>query len=304
MKKPTLSIGIVAYNESQSIKQLLIGLKKQSLNSFHLESVIVVSDGSSDSTVEKVKEVKWNKIHLVTGKNRHGKPYRLNQIYRTVNTDTLVTLDADVAIIDKIFITKLAEAVNRGNELVSANATPVNGRTFLERAINHYYEAREKFRKTYDYSLTVSGFRGTALAYSRNFYKTLHLPSGIMNDDAYMFLLAKRLHLPVKQVKNAKVYFKSPETPLDFNKQMTRYIKGEQQLNKFFSADEMYKASYLPKILLMKISIYQMIKNPVGYMYLKLLLQSAKIRSSKANNMSVQWLMISSSKFIGQEVQL
>ena len=57
-KKPTLSIGIPAFNEEANIYFLLKDLLSQKMDQFNLERIIVNSDGSTDDTIEQVKRIK------------------------------------------------------------------------------------------------------------------------------------------------------------------------------------------------------------------------------------------------------
>ena len=56
-RKPTVTIGIPAYNESANIGRLINDVLGQKQNHFRLAKIIVVSDCSSDATVSIVKKI-------------------------------------------------------------------------------------------------------------------------------------------------------------------------------------------------------------------------------------------------------
>src|SRR5947209_6505819 len=121
MQKPcTISVGIPAHNEESSIRNVLQSILDQQENNFVLKEVIVISDGSTDKTVEKAKAISDRRITIIDDKKRKGKSARLNQICTKCTGDILILCDADIIIdnnklfsiiIDQIDITKAGVAV-------------------------------------------------------------------------------------------------------------------------------------------------------------------------------------------------
>jgi glycosyltransferase involved in cell wall biosynthesis len=96
--KPTLTIGIPAYNEERNIHNLIRSIFRQTSNRFVLKQIIVVCDGCTDSTVDILSKVskKSSRVILIERKIRAGKADALNVIYKKSQTDYLLTIDADV----------------------------------------------------------------------------------------------------------------------------------------------------------------------------------------------------------------
>ena len=91
-----VSVVLAGYNEDQIIDRTL----RSVLASKHpLTEVIVVSDGSTDRTAEKVREVarRDSRVRLVEQENT-GKPGALNAGLRTASSEIIVTLDADTLV--------------------------------------------------------------------------------------------------------------------------------------------------------------------------------------------------------------
>ena len=80
-KKPTVTIGIPAYNEEANIGVLLRAIVKQRETDFVLKKIIVVSDKSTDNTANEVKKIKDSRIKLIENRVRRGKVYNQNKIF-------------------------------------------------------------------------------------------------------------------------------------------------------------------------------------------------------------------------------
>ena len=91
---PYLSIIIPAYNEENKIKDTLENIKDIK----EISEIIVVDDGSSDNTSKIAKEVKSDKITVITQDKNRGKGYALNNGLKIAmeKADIIGFLDADL----------------------------------------------------------------------------------------------------------------------------------------------------------------------------------------------------------------
>ncbi|MCI6459563.1 MAG: glycosyltransferase family 2 protein [Clostridium sp.] len=91
---PYLSIIIPAYNEENKIKDTLENIKDIK----DISEIIVVDDGSSDNTSKIAKEVKSDKITVITQDKNRGKGYALNNGLKIAmeKADIIGFLDADL----------------------------------------------------------------------------------------------------------------------------------------------------------------------------------------------------------------
>lgn len=89
-----ISIIIPAYNEEARIKDTLEGIKDIK----DINEIIVVDDGSSDSTSEIAKKIESDKITVITQDKNRGKGYALNNGLKIAmkNADIIGFLDADL----------------------------------------------------------------------------------------------------------------------------------------------------------------------------------------------------------------
>jgi len=97
MQKPYLSVVIPAYNEEGRISATLLDIDKYLSKENYDYEIIVVSDGSTDKTVEKVKELqrKIKNLRVINNKKNHGKGYVVKQGMLEAKGDYRLFMDAD-----------------------------------------------------------------------------------------------------------------------------------------------------------------------------------------------------------------
>jgi len=92
---PAVTVLIAAYNEESSITSTLEAIVKQG---YPAEvKIIVINDGSIYRTVDSIKDFqkKHQNLELIDLKNNGGKASALNHGLAKVNTDIVITIDAD-----------------------------------------------------------------------------------------------------------------------------------------------------------------------------------------------------------------
>jgi dolichol-phosphate mannosyltransferase len=114
MKK--LSIIIPVYNEEKTVVKLLKKVLSQKLPVTQIE-YIVVDDGSTDNSKEKIKSVKNKKIKLIVHKKNQGKGAAIKTALQKAKGDYIIIQDADLEY-DPKDIVKLIEPINSGKAKV------------------------------------------------------------------------------------------------------------------------------------------------------------------------------------------
>ncbi|WP_165495603.1 glycosyltransferase [Acinetobacter sp. ANC 4173] len=92
---PGVSILIAAYNEAASIKDTLVSISHQN---YHGKlQVIVINDGSKDETADIVKNLQeqFSWLTFLDLEKNAGKAHALNEGFKLVEHDLVVTIDAD-----------------------------------------------------------------------------------------------------------------------------------------------------------------------------------------------------------------
>tara|TARA_B100001250_G_scaffold414532_1_gene453624 strand:- start:8220 stop:8849 length:630 start_codon:yes stop_codon:yes gene_type:complete len=90
---PEISVIIPTYNREEFISRALRSILNQSI-SRHLYEIIVVDDGSSDNTLEVIKEYA-NEIRIIINKKNIGLPGSLNVGIKASHGRFIIRLDSD-----------------------------------------------------------------------------------------------------------------------------------------------------------------------------------------------------------------
>jgi len=83
---------IPAYNEESTIA----GVVKTCLKTLEIGEIIVVSDGSTDKTVDRVRQIKSKKIKIIDLPENHGKGFAVVEGVQKAKYENLLFLDADL----------------------------------------------------------------------------------------------------------------------------------------------------------------------------------------------------------------
>jgi dolichol-phosphate mannosyltransferase len=96
--KINLSIIIPVFNEEENIKKLFFKLENQlkKINKIKKYEIIFVNDGSTDNTLNKIKDLKSKLIKIVSFPKNRGKSYALWSGFKKAKFDWLLTLDGDL----------------------------------------------------------------------------------------------------------------------------------------------------------------------------------------------------------------
>lgn len=302
MKKLNVSVGIAAYNEEANIKNLLESIIRQSEDGFAIEEIIVLSDGSTDKTVEKTKEIKDSRIKILDYKKRMGKSYHLNTFPEIINSDILVLFDADVVLVGKDVITKLIEPITRQKNvgLVSGNFQPIQVKNFLQKAIKCTIEVFEVLRKEWKGGNNAFGCTGRIMALSKPFYKVLHVPHTMVLNDIYTYFDCLNKGFEFRHVSSVKVYYQLPTNLKDYLSQFKRFCVGSARMSKIFGS--LYKNEYdIPKSRFYSLMFKEFIKNPIHCIFIYLVnFVGRRMAKDEIGKMDGKWEMVYSTKNLGK----
>lgn len=250
--KKKLTIGICAFNEEKNIGLLLDSLLKQKIKSVQLEKIIVISDASNDRTNEIIEKyhLKNQKIIGIYGKNRKGKIFRLNQLYKLASSDYLITLDADVNMGSFYTLEKLINQFKKDIGLLNANVLPMDPETFFEKIVVAYEHFWKKTTNQINSGNNINNSLGCMLGLSKEFYKKLIIPSDIVAEDHFIYIKARDLGFKCKFVENATVYYRAPQNIDDYSNQFSRYYSSGDKIKSYFAKniDTYYKIPLMYKI--------------------------------------------------------
>ncbi|MBI2621974.1 MAG: glycosyltransferase [Candidatus Levybacteria bacterium] len=265
MKKATITIGIPAYNEELNIKFLLKSLLKQKVESADISEIIVISDGSTDRTVEIASSVRDERIKVIDQKARMGGRAVQNEIIKRAKGDILVMLDADVIPVGSNFVDEIIKPILHDKDvgLVGANIVSAKPDTFVEKVISASHELKWALYKRINNRDNIYLCHGRARAFSRGLYRKINWPQNAP-EDAYSYLLCKKKGFKFIYASKAKVIFRSPANLADHFKQSNRFVKGKKEMEKYFPASFVKKQYRYSKLLLAQTVTEYLLKNPVA----------------------------------------
>lgn len=298
----TVTVGIPAHNEQNTIAEVLKGVLSQIGNGFVLEKVFVLCDGCTDNTSSIVKEYAnlHKLIELREDGKRMGKSERLNQLYSLSNSDICITFDADVKFGGKNVI---EEMVKRFEDekigLVGGANLPLPPRTFFEKIVVAWLEVWYEVRKNFRNGSSVHNHLGCITAMSKSLYKKTLIPRTIVADDDYLYFNATQLKYEFAYASKAKIYFRTVSNLHDFFNQHSRFLTLKNSIRAHFGewVIQYYKIPFKLKV---KCLIKTFFKNPF-YLSLSIIFQFALIgytKFIKPNYGNGMWRVASSSKII------
>ncbi len=233
-----ISIGIPAYNEGANIKNLLESLLRQEEAGFHITDIIVISDGSTDNTVQQAMLVEDERIKVFRDGMRLGKSERLKQIFTIFKGDVLFLMDADIVINDNLLFSKIIKNSDfKRDGLVGVNAIPYPSDKFFENVLECGVLIMKEIAANWHKGNNYLSFKGCFLGLDRKFAKSVRIVPGLVNNDAYLYFSAVTKGFTTRYLSDIKVFYKSPATFSDHLKQSSRYQNSQMELKHYFHSD-------------------------------------------------------------------
>lgn len=271
---PSVTVAVCAYNEQDNIAHFLRSVLKQKQQGYVLEKILVISDGSTDQTNATVKkfESRHSIVEFIESPVRLGKSMHLNTIYQRLSSDILVQSDADVIWKQHVVKSVIAPIVqNPKIGMCGGNPQPLQGSTFVEKAVNMTTKAYIPLRWLVRGGSNIFSADGRLLAYRKETVKKIIIPDDMIANDMYTYFACLSLGYFYTFVPKAIVYYRSPQTMRDQVRQNTRFLAARIRMEKYFSKHVLRREFYIPGNLLRKNMITIFGENPLMAAYIYLL---------------------------------
>lgn len=239
--KPSVMIGITAYNEEKNIKRILSQIVTQKMDNYSLFKIVVVSDASTDETDSIISTFPNDKITLIRNSKNIGKTKSvllLHKEAKRLGVDITILIDADVYIPDKTTLSSLVQPIISDDTTmtVSGNTLPLPPRGYIEN-IAHFADALS--RDTYSRSKkNINYYQCTdqLIALRSADYATFDLTNRTFLHDGAYYLLTVMANKKFVVADNAIAYYQLPTILREYVSQMNRFSLTDQQIMKEFSS--------------------------------------------------------------------
>jgi glycosyltransferase involved in cell wall biosynthesis len=294
--KPTVTIGIPAYNEAANIERLLRALLDQKQTTYILKQIIVASDGSTDDTVRIVKNIKAPQVTLIKGRQRCGQAYRQNEIADKSQSDVLVLINADVLPVKRQLVERLiAPIIKKQADLTSGERVPLPSRTLVERILIFSTHVKYELFKEKNYVKNVYFCNGALRAFSKRLYKSIHWPN-VVGEDAYSYFFCLQKGFTFLYQPAAQIYYRCPDNFAEHSKQSIRFLHSQQEMARLFGSDWTKQEYAIPQNLVVDIVGRYFFQNPVSLVLYMGFFIYAKIYSLLDHKKENLWDMATTSK--------
>lgn len=238
--KPTVMVGITAYNEEKNINRLLSQIISQTHRNYSLSNIIVVSDASMDMTDVIVSKFPDNRVALIRNSKNIGKTGSVLQLHKQakqIGVDITVLIDADIYMPDTSTLEHLIQPLIDDDAVmtVSGDTRPLPSQGYIE-GIAYFVDTVS--RETYRRSLKDTNYykcTDQLIALRTSDYTHIHMKNRtFLHDGAYYLLtvMAKRKFLIADK---AVAYYQLPTVLREYVSQMNRFLLTDQQIGQEFS---------------------------------------------------------------------
>lgn len=304
MKKITVTIGIPAYNEEKNIINMLKSVVKQRQESFILEKIIVISDGSTDNSEKKVRAFskKYPIVKLKADKRRLGKAERLNQLYKLNKSDFLGTFDADIVLERDFEIELMMQIIINRKEVnvVAANQLPAPSKTWMGKfsiaSFVMFYEAAKKYRD----GNNIHCLQGSCSIIRKNLAKKLKMPAGTSVDQGYLYVMSVlKNRRGFGFVKDTRVIFNPISSFRDWRVLGYRTIVSDKQNLTSIFGRKILREYKIPSKFIYKSMFQYFIVHPfeaVGAIFMNIYIRKFPYHTKRNSNSKGVWEIVTSSK--------
>ncbi len=290
-------IGIPAWNEGANIKLLLIDLLSQESEKFPIYKIVVVSDGSDDSTVSDALSLSSEKLEVIDHKDRQGQGARQNEVLSRNDYDCVVLINADMRITDKKFVEKMVQPImDQGFDLTSCNLQEGKSLNFFESVLAFGNRLKRSAFSNYLNGNNWYNCRGGARGFSKELAENFRF-KGSVSEDLYSYLYCISKGNSFKYVKDTECYYSLPSNLSDHVKQNKRFYGSASMFFDEFGEEFVSQHTKWPLTELVKYSIKLGLTQPLqGLTYFVLSVMCMLVCRFSIKESSSKWSAVTSSK--------
>lgn len=222
--KPFITIIVPAYNKENVIKETINSIIHSDYPEDKLE-VIVIDDGSTDSTYAKLEEFSDPRLRIFKTKNG-GKSRALNYGITKAKGEIIACIDADT-ILTKDLLIKAASCFKDPSVTVAVpTLKPFKPKNLLEKIQVVEYTIASFTRKILSYNQSLSAAPACSFFRADFFKKHGGYDEDNLTEDFEMALKAQSNHYKMVHMIDAIAYTDVPKTISELSRQRIRWCYG------------------------------------------------------------------------------
>ena len=222
---PFVSFIIPVFNEENSIGQTIKSLLKINYPKNKFE-IIIVDDGSTDRTYDRIKKFESSRVRIFTKENG-GCANTVNFGLRKAKGEIIARFDADT-VLDKNSLMKMVGYFEDNNVMaVTSSLNVLNHRGFMQRIQWAEYFMGIFLRKMFDLNNAIHIIPGPLSVYRAEYFaKHGGFDEENITEDTEMAMRMQSYGYKIKNSIGAMVYTITPEKFSQLNMQRTRWYTG------------------------------------------------------------------------------
>jgi poly-beta-1,6-N-acetyl-D-glucosamine synthase len=228
MNRPSIAVGVMAYNEEGNIGLLLESLLSQTVGE-DITRIIVIASGCTDRTCEIVATYcgKDSRVELVAEKGRSGKISAINH-FMTMVTEPIVVVSCGDLIFEPTTVENLCRPFEESRVgMTGAHPMPVNAsKSFAAFAVQLMWELHHRVAMQHPKMGELVAFRNILSP----------LDPRALCDEISIEKQIRDAGLDIVYAPNATVRNQGPQTLRDFFRQRCRWIAANYQVMSDYDA--------------------------------------------------------------------
>ncbi len=224
---PDVAVVLVAYNEERRIRERVENLLASDYPAGRLR-VVVVSDGSTDATVEIAGGLNDSRVRVLPLSERRGKAAGLNAGLAVAEAEVVVLTDARQRFPRDTIARLVAHFANPQVGAVSGSLEIDNAQSAAGRGVDAYWRFEKAIRKAEARWDSCIGCTGAVYAIRRTLYRTI--PEDTVLDDVVIPMQIAMQGRRVLHDSQALAYDPQPLEPTAEKRRKRRTLAGNFQM--------------------------------------------------------------------------
>ncbi len=230
----SVSVGVCAYNEAERVRGLLGSLLDQVVSApFRVDEIIVVASGCTDGTGLAVRQAAGGdaRVRLIEEPERRGKASALNQILGLVRSDLLVLVNADARLAPGSLAGLLRVFVDFPQTAVACGAAVPEPEPGLPHSVESVlWSLHNRVLAVQSQHRLENHCCDEFMAIRRGFVDSL--PPDLINDGAYLGVLAGLAGQSVHFCEEAPIWVRTPRSVRGLLERRRRILRGHRQVRR------------------------------------------------------------------------